>query len=77
VRELAPEVRSLDGLGTRGVIVTAVADGGGDGLGPGRGGYDFVSRYFAPAAGIDEDRSPGRPTAPSDRSGPSALAAPT
>jgi predicted PhzF superfamily epimerase YddE/YHI9 len=55
VRELAPEVRSLDGLGTRGVIVTAVADGGGDGLGPGRGGYDFVSRYFAPAAGIDED----------------------
>jgi predicted PhzF superfamily epimerase YddE/YHI9 len=22
---------------------------------PGSGGYDFVSRYFAPAAGIDED----------------------
>ena len=23
--------------------------------GSGSGGYDFVSRYFAPAAGIDED----------------------
>jgi predicted PhzF superfamily epimerase YddE/YHI9 len=31
------------------VIVTAAADVGGP------GGYDFVSRYFAPAAGIDED----------------------
>jgi predicted PhzF superfamily epimerase YddE/YHI9 len=29
------------------VIVTAAAAG--------RDGYDFVSRYFAPAAGIDED----------------------
>jgi predicted PhzF superfamily epimerase YddE/YHI9 len=36
----------MGGLGSRGVIVTAAA---------GSDGYDFVSRYFAPAAGIDED----------------------
>jgi len=49
VRGLAPDVRRLGGLGTRGVIVTAAADPGG------ADGFDFVSRYFAPAAGIDED----------------------
>ena len=49
VRGLAPDVRGLEGLGTRGVIVTAAAQAGG------AGGHDFVSRYFAPAAGIDED----------------------
>ena len=48
VRDLAPDVRALGGLGSRGVIVTAAAAAG-------SGGYDFVSRYFAPAAGIDED----------------------
>jgi predicted PhzF superfamily epimerase YddE/YHI9 len=48
VRGLAPDVRRLDGLGSRGVIVTAAASGG-------AGGYDFVSRFFAPGAGIDED----------------------
>ena len=47
VRGLAPDVRRLEGLGPRGVIVTAAGDGS--------GGHDFVSRYFAPAAGIDED----------------------
>ena len=37
-------------------IVTAAADPGGAGrVRVGSGGYDFVSRYFAPAAGIDED----------------------
>jgi predicted PhzF superfamily epimerase YddE/YHI9 len=46
VRDLAPDVGRLRGLGSRGVIVTAA---------PGTGGYDFVSRYFAPGAGIDED----------------------
>jgi PhzF family phenazine biosynthesis protein len=51
VRRLAPDTRGLDGLGDRGVIVTAAA-GGAD-------GYDFVSRYFAPAAGIDEDAVTG------------------
>jgi predicted PhzF superfamily epimerase YddE/YHI9 len=49
VRDLAPDVRGLDALGSRGVIVTAAASG------DGAGGYDFVSRYFAPGAGIDED----------------------
>ena len=47
VRGLAPDVRRLGGLGPRGVIATAAGDGS--------GGHDFVSRYFAPAAGIDED----------------------
>jgi predicted PhzF superfamily epimerase YddE/YHI9 len=47
VRGLAPDVRRLEGLGPRGVIATAAGDGS--------GGHDFVSRYFAPAAGIDED----------------------
>ena len=47
VRGLAPDVRRLEGLGSRGVIVTAAGDGS--------AGHDFVSRYFAPAAGIDED----------------------
>jgi predicted PhzF superfamily epimerase YddE/YHI9 len=49
VRDLAPDVGWLGGLGSRGVIVTAAASAGGS------GGYDFVSRYFAPGAGIDED----------------------
>ena len=48
VRELAPDPRRLGGLGARGAIVTAAAAAGSE-------GYDFVSRYFAPAAGIDED----------------------
>ena len=47
VRALAPDVRRLAGLGVRGVIVTAAAGG--------PGGHDFVSRFFAPGAGIDED----------------------
>jgi predicted PhzF superfamily epimerase YddE/YHI9 len=48
VRDLAPDVGRLGGLGSRGVIVTAAAA-------PHASGYDFVSRYFAPAVGIDED----------------------
>ena len=48
VRGLTPDVRRLGGLGGRGVIVTAAASGG-------AGGYDFVSRCFAPVVGIDED----------------------
>jgi predicted PhzF superfamily epimerase YddE/YHI9 len=47
VRGLAPSFGRLGRLGSRGVIVTAAAAGAGS--------YDFVSRYFAPAAGIDED----------------------
>ena len=41
-----PELRAIAGLGVRGVIVTARSET------PGR---DFVSRFFAPAAGVDED----------------------
>lgn len=45
VRQLAPDIAALGRLDRTGVIVTA----------PGDGGYDFVSRYFAPAKGIPED----------------------
>jgi PhzF family phenazine biosynthesis protein len=50
VRALAPDLRALGGLAVDGVgvIVTAPAA-------PGAAGHDFVSRYFAPSAGIDED----------------------
>ncbi len=47
VRELAPDFARLKSIPARGVMVTAAAD-------PDTG-YDFVSRYFAPAFGIDED----------------------
>lgn len=46
VRALVPDIRALRGVQARGVIVTARAQGG---------AYDFVSRFFAPAAGVDED----------------------
>ncbi len=47
VRELAPDIQRLGGVAIpRGIIVTARAD---------TNGIDFVSRYFAPNAGIDED----------------------
>ena len=49
VRALRPDHRELAAMGGRGFIVTARAHSsvGGE--------YDFVSRYFAPAVGIDED----------------------
>jgi predicted PhzF superfamily epimerase YddE/YHI9 len=44
VRSAAPDFGALKKVETRGVIVTA------------RGaGFDFVSRFFAPAVGVDED----------------------
>lgn len=46
VRRLAPDFRKLAQVQTRGVIVTSRADDP---------RYDFVSRFFAPAVGIDED----------------------
>ena len=46
LRQLRPDFRALQGIDGQGVIVTAQAAAA---------GYDFVSRYFAPAAGIDED----------------------
>lgn len=46
VRSLSPDMAALASLDVRGVIVTSPADGR---------RYDFVSRFFAPAAGIAED----------------------
>ncbi|HTA64119.1 MAG TPA: PhzF family phenazine biosynthesis protein [Xanthomonadaceae bacterium] len=45
VRTLAPDLAAIAAQDRSGVIVTA----------PGDEGYDFVSRYFAPAKGIPED----------------------
>ena len=46
VRSLRPDLSALRVLETRGVIVTARSD---------RSDVDFVSRFFAPRVGIDED----------------------
>jgi PhzF family phenazine biosynthesis protein len=46
VRALTPNFAGIGRLNARGVIVTSQASGS---------DYDFVSRFFAPAAGIDED----------------------
>jgi PhzF family phenazine biosynthesis protein len=46
VRAADPDFRALASVGTRGAIITAEAEAE---------GVDFVSRFFAPAAGIDED----------------------
>jgi PhzF family phenazine biosynthesis protein len=43
---LQPDMQRLQELPARGIIVTSAPDGP---------GYDFVSRFFAPAAGVDED----------------------
>jgi PhzF family phenazine biosynthesis protein len=45
LRALVPDMAAIARMDRDGVIVTA----------PGDGGYDFVSRYFAPAKGIPED----------------------
>lgn len=46
VRTLAPDHSTLRKIPVRGVIVTARSSGG---------EFDFVSRFFAPGSGIDED----------------------
>ena len=46
VRALTPDFSALRGLEARGVIVTARAS---------TAGFDFVSRFFAPTVGVDED----------------------
>jgi len=46
VRATTPDFGALGAIGGRGVIVTARASSA---------GFDFVSRFFAPAAGINED----------------------
>jgi PhzF family phenazine biosynthesis protein len=45
VRALAPDFATIARLDRPGLIVTAA----------GEGGFDFTSRYFAPAKGVDED----------------------
>lgn len=51
VRDLSPDIPALSKLdiGLSGVIVTAA----------GRGSVDYVTRFFAPAIGIDEDAATG------------------
>ena len=51
VRSLEPDLSALRAASGRGVIVT----GPGDGEPAADGEADFVSRFFAPAVGIDED----------------------
>jgi PhzF family phenazine biosynthesis protein len=46
VRRLDPDIRGLLQVAARGIIVTAAAEDG---------KHDFVSRFFAPAVGVDED----------------------
>jgi PhzF family phenazine biosynthesis protein len=49
VLNVSPDLDALRPPGSPGVIVTA----------PGDEGFDFVSRYFVPAAGVDEDPATG------------------
>ena len=46
VRRLAPDFQRLGKIDARGIMVTARAE---------TDGFDFVSRFFAPRTGIDED----------------------
>jgi PhzF family phenazine biosynthesis protein len=50
VREMRPDFQALARLAVRGIIVTSRSTSP---------HYDFVSRFFAPAAGIDEDPATG------------------
>ena len=70
VRAAQPDLAALRSLPVRGLIVTAAVPGAGDVAegGPAEGGQagagrdgaaDFVSRFFAPATGIDEDAVTG------------------
>jgi PhzF family phenazine biosynthesis protein len=46
VRDAEPDIARLKKIPARGVIVTAASSSA---------GFDFVSRFFAPAVGVDED----------------------
>ncbi len=50
LRDIAPDFKRLAAVNCRGVIVTALSDDP---------QFDFVSRFFAPAVGIDEDPATG------------------
>lgn len=62
---LKPDFAALAKFDVRGIAVTA----------PGKQ-FDFVSRWFGPSVGVNEDRSPARPTPPWPRTGPNAWAKP-
>ncbi len=47
VRGATPDLAALRRVDARGVMITAAASPG--------AGHDFVSRFFAPSVGIDED----------------------
>jgi PhzF family phenazine biosynthesis protein len=49
VRELEPDLTALGRIATRGIIVTSAVTA------EAPGEYDFISRFFAPAAGVPED----------------------
>lgn len=53
VAELTPDFGRLRACQTRGIVVTAPTDQ--NNLSPDLDSADFVSRFFAPAVGIDED----------------------
>ena len=56
VRELNPDFTRLRELSQRGVMVTSrSASQPGGGTAAGAAGYDFVSRFFAPGVGVNED----------------------
>lgn len=46
IRNLSPDFAMLKALSIRGIMVTSTAD---------TEGFDFVSRFFAPGTGVDED----------------------
>jgi predicted PhzF superfamily epimerase YddE/YHI9 len=50
LRALTPDGRLLRGIEARGIIVTAPSD---------EAGVDFISRFFAPSVGVDEDPATG------------------
>jgi len=75
VRAFAPDLRLIAGLGEMGLCVTAAGGTAHDGT-----GVDFLSRYFWPGGGIDEDPVTGSTHATlvpywADRLGKTALAA--
>jgi len=50
VRKLAPDFTALKKVGARGIIVASRSRAA---------AYDFVSRFFAPGSGVDEDPATG------------------
>ena len=55
VRALSPDIAAIATLGVRGVIVTAAATPASPRVSGTHPDHDFVSRFFAPGAGVAED----------------------